>query len=101
MAVDLAAYVRADPRDSEFVQQCTDTATGMVERRIGEIDVPEAVRDQAILEVAANLYQRRQSAAGTRSFTDPEMLGNPHRPALDPMTPAGPILQPYLGPGIA
>lgn len=97
----LSDYVRADPRDEAFVQECADTASQLVGERVGAADVPAQVRSQAVLEVGANLYQRRLNRQGAPSFTDPEMMASPHRPALDPMTPAWPLLRPYLEPGIA
>lgn len=97
----LSAYVRASDRDREFVGECADRAVALVASRVGEQPVPASVLSAAHLEVGANLYQRRASAIGTTNYNDPETLGNPMRPALDPMTPAWPMLRPYLGPGIA
>lgn len=100
-ATALQAYVRADARDLSFVAECATTARELVAGRVGTATVPESVLRTAVLEVGSNLYQRRVSRVGTPSFGDPEVMGNPHRPALDPMTPAWPILRPYLDPGIA
>ncbi|WP_165217245.1 hypothetical protein [Schaalia sp. ZJ1691] len=97
----LADYVRADPRDAAFVTECEQTASELVTRRVGGAAVPESVLHAAVMEVGANLFQRRISRTGQSSFTDPETMGNPHLPALDPLTPAWPLLAPYLGPGIA
>lgn len=99
--VDLAGYVLAAGRDAEFVNECKARAAQLVSDRIGDATVPEAVLSAAILEVGANLYQRRVSTIGTTGFGDPETMGNPMRPALDPLTPAWPMLRPYVGPGIA
>ena len=97
----LSAYVRASDRDREFIGECAERAAELVASRVGEQSVPASVLSAAQLEVGANLYQRRASAIGTTSYGDPETMGNPMRPALDPMTPAWPMLRPYLGPGIA
>ena len=99
--VDLQTYVRANDRDSVFVGECEARAAHLVADKIGSATVPKLVLSTAILEIAANLYQRRVSAIGTTNYTDPETMGNPMRPALDPFTPAWPILRPYLGPGLA
>lgn len=99
--VDLQTYVRANARDTAFVTQCEERAAHLVAKKIGDNTVPESVLSAAILEVAANLYQRRVSAIGTTNYADPETMGNPMRPALDPLTPAWPILRSYLGPGLA
>lgn len=97
----LIAYTRADSREHSFVSSCAVQALQLVRDRIGGRDVPEAIEQAAALEVGANLYSRRMSAIGTPSYGDPELLGNPARPALDPLTPAYALLRPYLGPGIA
>lgn len=99
--IDLAAYVRAHERDADFVAECAERAAEIVGRRVGSAPVPAPVLAAALLEVGSNLYSRRISRTGTPGFTDPEMMGNPFRPALDPITPAWPILRPYLEPGIA
>ena len=99
--VDLASFVRASDRDTTFVQQTEVRAAQLVSDKVGSAIVPESVLSAAILEVGANLYQRRVSSIGTTGYGDPETMGNPMRPALDPMTPAWPLLRPYLGPGLA
>lgn len=99
--VDLSAYVRASAHDAQFVKDCEARARQIVTDRVNGRAVPAAVLSAAILEVGANLYQRRVSAIGTTNYGDPETAGNPMRPALDPITPAWPMLRPYLGPGIA
>lgn len=96
----LAEYVGADPRDAAFVAECDATAKQLVSRRVGTTAVPPAVRRQAELEVGANLVQRRRHSQGAPSFTDADMMESPYRPALDPVTPAMPLLAPYLGPVI-
>lgn len=99
--VDLSAYVRASDRDEAFVTECAARAAHLVSDKLGAATVPTSVVSTAILEVGANLYQRRVSAIGANNYGDPETMGNPMRPALDPFTPAWPILRPYLGPGLA
>lgn len=101
LATKLFTYVRANERDRDYLNDCATRAIALVAGRVGEATVPASVLEGAQLEVAANLYQRRASATGTSNFGDPEAMGNPMRPALDPMTPAWPLLRPYLGPGLA
>lgn len=96
----LREYVRADARDEAFVKDCHASAVELVKNRIGAASVPPEVVTSAVLEVGANLFNRRLNRQGQPSFTDPEMMASPHRPALDPLTPAWPLLRPYLGPGI-
>lgn len=99
--VDLASFVRASERDTPFVDECKARAAQLVSDKVDAAPVPESVLSAAILEVGANLYQRRVSSIGATNYGDPETMGNPMRPALDPMTPAWPMLRPYLGPGLA
>lgn len=97
----LKKYVNAVNADTEFLQQCVDGATHRIDQFIGSRSVPDVVRDQAIQEVAANLYQRRVGRRDINNFGDPGVVAPLSRPALDPLTPARPILKPWLGVGIA
>lgn len=100
-AETLAAYVLADPSDRGFVAQCVETATSLVDAKIARAAVPGEVRAAAILEVGANLFHRRQSSRDSATGIDADTGPSFFRPALDPMTPAWPLLAPYLtGPGI-
>lgn len=99
--VDLASYVRASDRDTAYVVETKVRAAQLVADRVSAAAVPESVLSAAILEVGANLYQRRVAAIGTTNYGDPETAISGMRPALDPMTPAWPMLRPYLGPGLA
>ena len=100
-AVNLASYVGASQHDQQFIEATAAVAAAMVQKRIGSSYVPPSVLSAAILAVGANLWQRRVSTIGTTAYGDPETMGNPMRPALDPMTQAWPLLRPYIGPGIA
>lgn len=99
--VDLDTYVRANDRDSAYVEQTKVRAAQLVATKVATVAVPESVLSAAILEVGANLFQRRVAAIGTSNYGDPELAQSGMRPALDPMTPAWPLLRPYLGPGLA
>lgn len=98
---DLKRYVKASDKDDEFVRSCLDAATDMISSHIGTASVPEEVRDQAILQTAANLFLRRTGRRDVTGFTTPDAMPLTQRPALDPLTPARPLLKPYLGVGIA
>lgn len=101
-AETLAAYVLADPADLDFVSSCLQTATQLVESKIGRASVPEGVKETAILEVGANLFHRRQSSRDSATGLDADTAPAFFRPALDPLTPAWPLLRPFLeGPAIA
>lgn len=99
--VDLATYVRASSHDAAFVQETKERAAQLVSTKVGTVAVPESVLSAAILEVGANLFQRRVSMIGATGYGDPETSVPGMRPALDPITPAWPMLRPYLGPGLA
>ena len=93
---DLAAYVLADSSDLDFVTECAHTATCLVENKIGRARVPDSVRKAAILEVGANLFNRRMSSRDSATGVDADTSPAFFRPALDPLTPAWPLLRPFL-----
>ncbi|NMW64788.1 hypothetical protein HHJ78_04405 [Mobiluncus mulieris] len=97
----LAQYVQAPPVDAEFIAQCETSAVALVKKRLGDTAIPEAIMQAAVLEVGANLYNRRTSRRDIGVFGDAETQAPYQRPALDPLTPAMPILRPYLTPAIA
>ena len=101
MNARLAEYVQAPPEDAGFIDQCEKAATDIVAARAGGAAIPEAVLAAATLEVAANLYNRRTSRRDLGVFGDAETAAPYQRPALDPFTPALPILRPYLPPPVA
>ncbi|MHA6528544.1 hypothetical protein ACX3T8_13055, partial [Corynebacterium pyruviciproducens] len=83
-------------------EMCIRDRTGTVERHIGTASVPEEVKDQAILQVAGNLWARRAQSAQPGLGEGIESAPAYYRPALDPLTPARPILAPWLkGAGLA
>lgn len=100
-AEQLKAYVQAIDADRDFLQSCVDSAATMVKRHCGARRVPAEILDTAVLEVAANLYQRRVARRDVANFGDAGIVTPLSRPALDPLTPARPILAPFLGVGIA
>lgn len=57
--------------------------------------VPQAVKDRAVLEVAAELYHRKNTKNGIAQFAVPDMA-SPIRIARDPMVAAYPILNRFL-----
>ncbi len=97
----LAAYIQAPQSDTAFVTTCVETANALIAAKTAGRTVPAEILKTAMLEVGANLYGRRAGRRDTASFGDPEVQAPLTRPALDPLTPALPILRPYLTPGIA
>lgn len=109
-ASDLTKWVGAPTTDSAIVEDCLATAISSVNTHIygpllpGPLpehpaNVPADIYDRAILEVGAELYHRKNAPNGISQFAD--LSGNPTRVARDAMTPAYPLLRPYLGGGFA
>jgi hypothetical protein len=102
-ATNLAEYVGAPETDAAYVEQCWDEATSLVSAYIGTIDpviaVPIAIEERATLEVGSELYHRRQAPNGVAQFSSFD--GAPIRVARDPMLGAYPLLQRYIGLGVA
>lgn len=97
----LADYVRASPKDSDYVADCAATAESLVAGLIGSADVPANVREHAVLAVGANLFSRRLNTTELNNYSNGLVQPIAQRPALDPLTPARGILAGHLGPGIA
>lgn len=93
----------APETDATFVEQCFDEATALVTAYVGSIDpvtaLPASIRERAVLEVGSELYHRRQAPNGVAQFSSFD--GAPIRVARDPMLGAYPLLQRFLGLGIA
>jgi len=92
----LAQYVGA-PEGDDYPAQCEQAARTLLSGLIGDQQVPDDVYQQALLEVGANLYQRREAVTGTTAWDSEAVSSTPWRPARDPLTPARGILAPYLG----
>lgn len=98
----LAATINRD--HAMLKEELTELATisaqavELVEHHIGTVNVPVIIVELASLEVARELYTRRDAPGGVLStFGD---VG-PVRLARDPLKAAYPILVPYLGGGFA
>lgn len=94
LRVRLAAFVKAPESDQEFLQDCVDTARDLIDAATGDAEVPVDVYDRAALEVAADLYHRRQTRLGVAGFADNDL--NPIRITRDPLAAARGFLAPYL-----
>lgn len=98
-AADLAAYVTGSATDP-FIAACCTQAGELVAAYVGDAVIPAAVADRAALEVAAELFHRRQAPGGITQFATPDG-GSAVRMARDPMVAAYPLLNRYLGLGLA
>jgi hypothetical protein len=100
---NLESYVGADTSDSAYVEQCWGEALSLVSAYVGTVDpvqvIPAEILDRAALEVGSELYHRRQAPNGVSQFASFD--GAPIRVARDPMLSAYPLLQRYLGLGVA
>lgn len=79
----------------DFIQGCLDSSVLMVRRFVGSESVPSTVMDQAVLQVASELFHRRSAPNGISQFAD--LTGNAIRIARDPMVAAYDLLRPYVG----
>ena len=96
----LKQYVNAPTADDAFITQCWDEAVALVTRFIGNAFVPQTVVDRARVEVGQELYSRRAAPNGIAQYATFEGA-SAIRVARDPMVGAYPLLQPYVGQGIA
>lgn len=91
---EFRAYVGTN-EDSSFVDDALQTGHHLVERYVGTAEVPSHVRDIAVLQVASEVFHRRQAPAGITQFAD--MSGSAVRVGKDPMSAAYELLRPYVG----
>lgn len=96
---DLKNYVGAPDSDDAFVETCFDDASSMVSAFVGQTYVPNNVVTRATLEVGSELYHRRSAPNGIAQFSTFD--GSPIRVARDPMIGAYPLLNRYVGLGVA
>lgn len=91
----LVAYVGAPESDSDLARECVRTAFARITAYVGTAYVPPSTKDLAVLQVSAELFQRRSAPNGIAQFATPEGSGGV-RIARDPMLSAYPLLDPYL-----
>lgn len=94
----LRQYVNADATADAYLTSCWGTAAELVNTYVGTSSVPAPVLQRAALDVASELFHRRNAPGGVmQQFTD--VGAAPVRMARDPMLGAYPILAPYVGGG--
>ena len=91
-------YVNTEAGDDEL-GHALEEAIVLVMHHIGDVEVPDTIRDRAILEAVSELYHRRNAPSGISQFATPD--GAPVRVARDPLVGVYPILRPYVGLGFA
>ena len=90
---DLKAYVSPSaplrPGDETFAAACWAQAVALIAVEVGAVTIPDEIAGRATLEVAAELFHRRQAPNGITQFADPNG-GGAIRVARDPMVAARP-----------
>jgi hypothetical protein len=94
----LARYLGTSESDTDLDDVIAE-ATQLVTTYTGLAVVPEVILTRAVIEVASELYHRKNAPNGISQFATPE--GNPIRVARDPMVAARPLLAPYVLGGFA
>ena len=101
MSVDVTRvreYVGASASDDEFIQRCINEAMALVTAYVNEVNVPVAVMDNAVTQVASELYNRRNAPSGIAQFASFD--GTPQRVANDPLTSVYRLLNRYVTMGV-
>lgn len=97
----LADYLGSPSLPDQDADTVIDAAAQLVDKTLGENidDVPGSIRSQAEVIVAAELWRRRDAPGGVvNAWGD---TATPVRLARDPITPALPLLRPWMDPAIA
>ena len=97
---EVARYAGAS--SGESIQREASSALALVSRHLGAAaeSVPPSVVKSAVLEVASDLYARRQHHNGIVTFDGPEGV-TPFRVNRDPLASVYPMLRPYIAPPVA
>lgn len=101
----LADFVSAGAGDGPFLAECTAEAEALVDQhvtgnlRAGVAALPPVIRARAVLEVGADLYNRRAARNGVAGFDGESMA--PVRVRNDPMGACYATLRPWLKPALA
>jgi hypothetical protein len=95
----LRQYTGAASGDADFLGSCLTEATALVARFVGSVVIPSEVQDRAALEVASELFHRRQAPNGIAQFATVDGA-SPIRVARDPLVAAYPLLTPWTGVGV-
>lgn len=92
----LRDYVGAPQGLDSYLTGCLAVAQELVTQEAPNA-VPEAVRDRAVIEVAAELFHRRNAPNGIKSFGDLDGAAA-IRVARDALVAARPLLDPWRNP---
>lgn len=101
-AADLGEYAAPGMPVTEYMTGCVSAASKLIESQIGGGNgIPTEIVDRATLEVAAELYHRRNAPNGIKNFADGFDGAGAIRVARDALVAARPLLAPYLPLGFA
>lgn len=101
-AADLGEYAAPGMPVTEYMTGCVSVASKLIESQIGGGNgIPQEIVDRATLEVAAELYHRRNAPNGIKNFADGFDGAGAIRVARDALVAARPLLAPYLPLGFA
>lgn len=81
------------------LEKCLAFAVVAVDRHIGSAEVPQPVRERAVLGVAVGEWNRKLAPSGTATSqfdSGAGVVSTPIRISRDPLAPAYRILAPYL-----
>ena len=90
----LSDYVGSPSND--YMAGCIDVAGNLVDQE-KPAGLPEEVRNRAVMEVAAELWHRRNAPNGIKSFGDLDGAGV-IRVARDALVAARPLFEPWTNP---
>lgn len=96
---DLKGYINSPTADDVFLQSCLDQAEELVTGYVGATpSVPNLILDRATLEVAAEMYHRKNMVSGSSQFTSFDGGPTPVRGPRDPLTMVYPMLNRWMVP---
>lgn len=95
LASALGRYVGDVPR-TDYLKECISVAWLSVNHFVGTAVIPPYILDRAVLEVAAELYHRKNAPNGIKSYSDAFDGASAIRVARDALVAARPLLTPYM-----
>lgn len=95
LASALGRYV-GDVPQTDYLKECISVAWLSVNHFVGTVVIPPYILDRAVLEVAAELYHRKNAPNGIKSYADAFDGASAIRVARDALVAARPLLTPYM-----
>lgn len=95
LASALGRYV-GDVPQTDYLKECISVAWLSVNHFVGTAVIPPYILDRAVLEVAAELYHRKNAPNGIKSYADAFDGASAIRVARDALVAARPLLTPYM-----